>query len=58
MARTTRKIWLSDGGQDMVEYAVMFALILVLVFGTVRLVGGNVHNSFSSVAHFFQPESD
>jgi len=39
-----------DRGQDVAEYAVMLAVILVLVIGTVRLIGGNANNAFSSVA--------
>ena len=38
-------------GQDIAEYAVMLAVILVLVVGsTIRLVGSNANNVFSSVA--------
>jgi Flp pilus assembly pilin Flp len=37
-------------GQDIAEYAVMLAVILVLVIGTVRLIGGNANNAFSTVA--------
>jgi Flp pilus assembly pilin Flp len=40
----------SDEGQDIAEYAVMLAVILVLVVGTIRLVGSNANNAFSAVA--------
>jgi Flp pilus assembly pilin Flp len=43
-------IWSDEQGQDIAEYAVMLAVILVLVIGTVRLIGGNANNAFSSVA--------
>ena len=43
-------IWSDDGGQDIAEYAVMLAVILVLVVGTIRLVGTNANNAFSAVA--------
>ena len=43
-------LWLQDEGQDIAEYAVMLAVILVLVVGTIRLIGGNANNVFSSVA--------
>ena len=46
-----RHIWSDDQGQDIAEYAVMLAVILVLVIGTVRLIGGNANNAFSSVAN-------
>ena len=41
-------------GQDIAEYAVMLATILVLVVGTVRLVGSNANNAFSTVASALQ----
>jgi Flp pilus assembly pilin Flp len=45
-----RNLWSDEQGQDIAEYAVMLAVILVLVIGTVRLIGGNANNAFSSVA--------
>jgi Flp pilus assembly pilin Flp len=50
MMQLLRKICTDDQGQDIAEYAVMLAVILVLVIGTVRLIGGNANNAFSSVA--------
>lgn len=50
MVQYCRKLWSDDQGQDIAEYAVMLAVILVLVIGTVRLIGGNANNAFSSVA--------
>ncbi|HYU46541.1 MAG TPA: hypothetical protein VEK84_10245 [Terriglobales bacterium] len=43
-------LWSDEEGQDIAEYAVMLAVILVLVIGTVRLIGGNANNVFSTVA--------
>ena len=43
-------LWNDQQGQDIAEYAVMLAVILVLVVGTIRLVGSNANNVFSSVA--------
>jgi len=48
------KVWFDDEGQDIAEYAVMLAVILVLVVGTIRLVGTNANNVFSSVASSVQ----
>jgi Flp pilus assembly pilin Flp len=48
------RLWTDDQGQDIAEYAVMLAMILVLVVGTVRLVGSNANNAFSSVASSLQ----
>jgi Flp pilus assembly pilin Flp len=49
-----RTMWSDEQGQDIAEYAVMLAVILVLVIGTVRLIGGNANNVFSSVASNIQ----
>jgi Flp pilus assembly pilin Flp len=45
-----RRLWREDQGQDIAEYAVMLAVILVIVVGTIRLIGGNANNVFSNVA--------
>jgi len=49
-----RRLWSHDEGQDIAEYAVMLAVILVLVIGTIRLVGSNANNAFSAVASSIQ----
>jgi Flp pilus assembly pilin Flp len=43
-----------EKGQDIAEYAVMLAVILVIVVGTIRLIGSNANNVFSSVASSIQ----
>jgi Flp pilus assembly pilin Flp len=45
-----RKLWGQDEGQDIAEYAVMLAVILVIVVGTIKLIGSSANNAFSSVA--------
>jgi Flp pilus assembly pilin Flp len=50
MISRIRGLWSSDEAQDIAEYAVMLAVILVLVVGTVRLIGGNANNAFSATA--------
>ncbi len=47
-------LWNDDQGQDIAEYAVMLAVILVIVVGTIRLVGSHANNVFSSVASAVQ----
>jgi Flp pilus assembly pilin Flp len=47
-------LWREDSGQDIAEYAVMLAVILVIVVGTIRLIGSNANNVFSSVASAVQ----
>src|SRR5579864_4883658 len=48
------RLWRHDEGQDIAEYAVMLAVILVLVVGTIRMVGSNANNVFSSAASSLQ----
>ena len=50
MAELVRRLWSEDQGQDIAEYAVMLAVILVLVVGTIRLIGCNANNAFSATA--------
>jgi Flp pilus assembly pilin Flp len=47
-------LWLNDQGQDIAEYAVMLAVILVLVVGTIRLIGSNANTVFSQAASSIQ----
>jgi len=54
MTELLRSMWSEDRGQDIAEYAVMLAVILVLVVGTIRLVGNNANNAFSTVASSVQ----
>jgi len=50
MSQLLRNLWSQEEGQDIAEYAVMLAVILVLVVGTIRLIGGNANNVFSATA--------
>ena len=49
-----QRLWHEQEGQDIAEYAVMLAVILVIVVGTVKLIGSNANNVFSSVASSLQ----
>ncbi len=49
MSKFLRKLWSDDEGQDIAEYAVMLAVILVIVVGTIRLIGTNANTVFSQV---------
>jgi Flp pilus assembly pilin Flp len=50
MSDLIHRMWSEEEGQDIAEYAVMLAVILVLVVGTLRLVGSNANNAFSAAA--------
>ena len=54
MIQLIQVLWSEEQGQDIAEYAVMLAVILVLVVGTIRLIGTNANNAFSSVASSIQ----
>jgi len=48
------KLWNDENGQDIAEYAVMLAVILVIVVGTIRLIGTNANTVFSNVGSSIQ----
>jgi Flp pilus assembly pilin Flp len=50
VTRLLQKLWFDEQGQDIAEYAVMLAVILVIVVGTIRLIGGSSNNVFSAVS--------
>lgn len=50
----SRRLWVEEDGQDIAEYAVMLAVILVIVVGTIRLIGSNANNVFSAAASTIQ----
>jgi Flp pilus assembly pilin Flp len=50
MIDVLRKLWSQEEGQDIAEYAVMLAVILVIVVGTLRLIGVSANNVFSATA--------
>jgi Flp pilus assembly pilin Flp len=54
MSHLLYKLWRQDQGQDIAEYAVMLAVILVIVVGTIRLIGSNANNVFSAAASSIQ----
>ena len=50
MYELIERIWSDENGQDIAEYAVMLAVILVIVVGTIRLIGTQANNVFSQTA--------
>jgi len=48
------QFWSDEEGQDVAEYSVMLAVVLVIVVGTVRLIGSNAGNIFSQVGSGIQ----
>jgi Flp pilus assembly pilin Flp len=54
MAAFLQMLWCEEQGQDIAEYAVMVAAILIIVVGTIRLIGSNSNTVFSNVASAVQ----
>jgi Flp pilus assembly pilin Flp len=54
LKKCVSQVWADDSAQDIAEYAVMLAVILVVVIGTVKLIGGKSNNIFSQVASSIQ----
>jgi Flp pilus assembly pilin Flp len=54
MQHLLNRLWYDDQAQDIAEYAVMLAVILLLVVGTIKLIGTNASSTFSSVANTMQ----
>jgi len=50
LATFLHQLWHDERGQDIAEYSVMLAVVLVIVVGTIRLIGANANNVFSSVS--------
>ena len=48
------QFWSDERGQDVAEYAIMLAVVLVIVLGTVRLIGSNSNTIFSEVGSSLQ----
>lgn len=49
-----KQLWSDEEGQDVAEYSVMLAVILVIVVGTVKMIGSNANNVFSQVGSAIQ----
>ena len=54
MSYSFRNLWSDEEGQDIAEYSVMLAVILVIVVGTIRLIGSNAGKVFSQVGSSIQ----
>ena len=54
MAKFFRSLWKDEQGQDIAEYAVMLAVILVIVIGTIKVIGTQANTVFSQTASALQ----
>jgi Flp pilus assembly pilin Flp len=51
MLKALRQIWNDDRGQDIAEYAMMLAVILLIVTATVSSIGTNANTVFGNAAN-------
>jgi pilus assembly protein Flp/PilA len=54
MAQSLTRLWSQDDGQDVAEYSVMLAVVLVIALGTIRVIGSNANTVFSSIGSAIQ----
>ena len=54
MINLVSRMWSNDEGQDIAEYAVMLAVILVIVIGTIKVIGTQANTVFSETASALQ----
>lgn len=43
-------LWSDESGQDLAEYALLIALIAIVVIAAVTLLGGNISTVFNNIA--------
>ena len=49
------RLWSDQSGQDLAEYALLIALIALVVIGAVTLLGINIQTLFNNVANALLP---
>lgn len=54
MVNLSARLWKRTDGQGIAEYAMMMAVVLAIVIGTLRMIGVNAGDIFSHVASTIQ----
>jgi pilus assembly protein Flp/PilA len=49
------RLWRNEDGQDLAEYALLIALIALVVIGAVTLLGTNINAVFNNIADALNP---
>lgn len=49
------RLWRNEDGQDLAEYALLVALIALVVIGAVTLLGTNIRTVFNNIANALNP---
>lgn len=51
MSKWIKALWEDDSGQDLAEYALLVALIALVVIAAVTMLGQNINTLFTNVAN-------
>ena len=51
MKQLLQTLWSDENGQDVAEYALMLAVILVLVIATIKSIGTNANTIFTNTSN-------
>ncbi len=54
MTQSLNQLWFQEDGQDVAEYSVMLAVVLIIALGTIRMIGSSANAVFSSVGSAIQ----
>ena len=49
------RLWSDEAGQDLAEYALLIALIALVVIGAVTLLGTQIQTVFNNIANALNP---
>ncbi len=55
MKELLTRMWRNEDGQDLAEYALLIALIALVVIGAVTLLGTNIQAVFNLIANALNP---
>ncbi len=51
MLNQLRAVWNDDSGQDLAEYALLFALIAIVAIASLIVIGGGINGVFTEVGN-------
>jgi Flp pilus assembly pilin Flp len=54
MTHSLSRLWSEDDGQDVAEYSVMLAVVLIIALGTIRMIASSANGVFSSIGSAIQ----
>lgn len=54
MPHSLKRLWAEGDGQDVAEYSVLLAVVLIIALGAIRMMGSSANVVFSSVGNAIQ----